>query len=109
MQATAWVLDSVPPGHAATPVTVITQVSGPLLRIVGAHGESSALGRGVAAGGFQAGVAEVLGDDDEVGPAADERRREGVPKDVGGRVVVEARGSGPCGLCRRSCGVSSSA
>jgi len=47
-------------------------------------------GAGVAAGGFQAGVAKELGDDDEVGPAADER----VPQDVGGRVVVEARGSG---------------
>jgi len=45
---------------------------------------------GVAAGGFQAGVPEELGDDHAVGPAADERRREGVPKDVGGRIVVEA-------------------
>lgn len=35
---------------------------------------------------------EELGDDDEVGPAADERGRERVPKDVGGRVVVEAGG-----------------
>jgi len=29
-------------------------------------------------------VAKQLGDDDEVGPAPDERRRERVPQDVGG-------------------------
>ena len=39
-------------------------------------------------------MAKELGHDDEVGPAADERGRERVPQDMGGRVVVEARGSG---------------
>jgi hypothetical protein len=39
-------------------------------------------------------VAEELGDDDEVGPAAHERGRERVPEDVAGRVVVEAGSRG---------------
>jgi hypothetical protein len=42
-------------------------------------------------------VAEELGNDHEVGPAAHERRREGVPEDVDGRVVVEAGGRGDAG------------
>ena len=42
-------------------------------------------------------MAEELGDDDEVGAAAHERGREGVPQDVGGRVVVEAGGRGDRG------------
>jgi hypothetical protein len=37
-------------------------------------------------------VAQELGDDDEVGAAAHEGGREGVPQDVCGRVVVEAGG-----------------
>jgi hypothetical protein len=43
------------------------------------------------------GVAEELGDDHEVGPAAHERGRERVPEDVDGRVVVEAGGRGDAG------------
>jgi len=39
-------------------------------------------------------VAEEFGDDDEVGAATDERRRERVPKDMDRRALVEARGSG---------------
>ena len=42
-------------------------------------------------------MAEELGDDDEVGAAAYERRREGVAQDVDGRVVVEAGGRGDGG------------
>jgi hypothetical protein len=42
-------------------------------------------------------VAEELGDDDEVGAAAYERRRERVAQDVDGRVVVEAGGRGDGG------------
>ncbi|MGB0092764.1 MAG: hypothetical protein WBP81_09555 [Solirubrobacteraceae bacterium] len=39
-------------------------------------------------------MAEQLGDDDEVGAAAHERGRGGVPEDVDGRVVVETGGRG---------------
>ena len=42
-------------------------------------------------------MAEELGDDDEVGAAAHEGGREGVPQDVDGRVVVEAGGRGDRG------------
>jgi hypothetical protein len=42
-------------------------------------------------------VAEELGDDHEVCPAAHERGRERVPEDVDGRVVVEAGGRGDAG------------
>jgi hypothetical protein len=42
-------------------------------------------------------VAEELGDDDEVGAAAHEGGREGMPQDVDGRVVVEAGGRGDRG------------
>jgi hypothetical protein len=42
-------------------------------------------------------VAEELGNDDEVGAAAYERRRERVAQDVDGRVVVGAGGSGDGG------------
>jgi hypothetical protein len=42
-------------------------------------------------------VAEELGDDDEVGAAAHEGGRKGVPQDVHGRVVVEAGGGGDRG------------
>ena len=42
-------------------------------------------------------MAEQLGDDHEVGPAAHERGRERVPEDMHGRVVVEARGRGDAG------------
>src|SRR5450631_3541974 len=52
---------------------------------------------GVDPGGFEAGVAEELGDDGEVCAAADERGRERVPEDVNGRVVVEAGGGGDAG------------
>ena len=52
---------------------------------------------GVDPGGFEAGVAEELGDDHEVGAAAHERGRERVPEDVDGRVVVEAGGRGDAG------------
>jgi hypothetical protein len=54
-------------------------------------------GAGVAAGGFQACVAEELGDDHEVCAAAHEGGREGVSEDVGGRAVVEAGGRGDRG------------
>jgi hypothetical protein len=54
-------------------------------------------GAGVSAGRFEACVAEELGDDDEVGAAAYERRRERVAQDVDGRVVVEAGGRGDGG------------
>ncbi len=52
---------------------------------------------GVDPGRFEAGVAEELGDDDEVGPATDQRGRERVPQDVDGRVVVEAGRRGDAG------------
>jgi hypothetical protein len=42
-------------------------------------------------------VAEEFGDDDEVGAAAYERRRERVPQDVDGGVVVKAGGRGDGG------------
>jgi hypothetical protein len=42
-------------------------------------------------------VAEEFGDDDEVGAAAYERRRERVSQDVDGCVVVEAGGRGDGG------------
>jgi len=42
----------------------------------------------VGACGFQAGVAEEFGDDDEVGAAAYESCREGVAQDVRGDVVA---------------------
>jgi hypothetical protein len=42
-------------------------------------------------------VAEELGDDDEVGTAAYERRRERVPEGVHGRVVVERGDRGDAG------------
>ena len=52
-------------------------------------------GSAVGACGFQAGVAEEFGDDDEVGAAAYESCREGVAQDVRGDVVVlEAGGRG---------------
>jgi hypothetical protein len=46
---------------------------------------------------LEAGVAEEFGDDDEVGAAAYEGRRERVSQDVDARVVVEAGGRGDCG------------
>jgi hypothetical protein len=48
-------------------------------------------------GRFEACVAEEFGDDDEVGAAAHERGREGVPQDVDRRVVLEAGGGGDRG------------
>lgn len=48
-------------------------------------------GPGVDPGGLEAGVAEELGDDDEIGAAAHEGGGEGVPQDMRGGVVVEAR------------------
>ncbi len=54
-------------------------------------------GSAVGAGGFQAGVSEELGDDDEVGAAAHEPGREGVAQDVGGDVLVLETG----GRCDR--------
>lgn len=47
-------------------------------------------GSGVDADGVESGVAEQLSDDDEVGAAADEGGGEGVSKDVGGGLVVQA-------------------
>jgi hypothetical protein len=52
---------------------------------------------GVDPGCFEPGVAEELGDDDEVGASAHQRGGEGVPEDVGGRVVLEAGGRGDRG------------
>jgi hypothetical protein len=52
---------------------------------------------GVSAGRFQAGVAEQLGDDHEVGAATHQRGRERVSEDVHSRVAVEARGRGDAG------------
>ena len=42
-------------------------------------------------------MAEELGDDDEVGASAHQRGGEGVPEDLGGRVVPEAGGRGDRG------------
>jgi hypothetical protein len=52
-------------------------------------------GPAVRARGLKAGVAEQLGDDDEVGAPANEPRREGVAQDMRGDVVVlQAGGRG---------------
>ena len=46
---------------------------------------------------LESGVAEELGDDDEVGPASHEGGGEGVPEDMRGGVVVEAGAGGDAG------------
>ena len=53
---------------------------------------------GVDPGRFQAGVAEELGDDHEVGAAAHERRREGVPEGVLVPTSEQAALSSPVGV-----------
>jgi len=56
-----------------------------------AEGSGAVLGAGagVAPGRLEAGVAEGLGDDDEVGPATHEGGGKGLPQDVGGDLLVE--------------------
>jgi hypothetical protein len=51
-------------------------------------------GAGVEANGVEAGVAEHVGDGDEIGAATDEGGGEGVPPDVGGDVLFVEVGFG---------------